>query len=231
MVTFPATAALVRQVVAALDGSAVGRIYCDEGGEAFWRARRQPLIDLGLQWAAELARRLPKGGQSLYVGAGVAELPAMLVEAVELRRDVVACTLRGEECEVVNSALTAIKAPLRLRHVDARLCAAAADHVSLVSVLSDPETFPVVSGLTYGRLHPALVDHSAFAAEGEQVRGLLRAVLDGLRRPGWITTTVEEVPWLLAWAESAGVVASADDTMVDTAIVGDPIGFLRVSSP
>jgi len=222
------SAAVARRVIAALDGDAMGRIYCDQGGDAFWLARRGPVVELGLRWARQLERRLPRSGQSFYVGAGVAELPCMLVESLELGRDVVACSLRGEECHLLNAALADAGLDLRIRHEDARSIAVAADHVSLVSVLTDPESFPTVSGLTYGRTHPATVDVARFAREAEAARGLVAAVLDRLRLPGLVTTTVEEVPWVLAWADGAAATVAADDQMVPTALVGDPIGFLRV---
>ncbi|MEZ5964096.1 MAG: hypothetical protein R3F56_09650 [Planctomycetota bacterium] len=229
--TSPRSAAdLVRRVIDALDGRVIGDVYCDEGGEAFWEERRLPVVEFGLRWGSELRRRLPRGGRSFYVGAGVAELPAMMVEEIELGRTVSASNLRGEECDALNRALSAHGLRLRVDHADALDCAVDVDHIGLVSVASDPETYPLVSGLTYGRLHPALVDVDAFAVERAHVQGLLRTVLERLTLPGLVTTTVEEVPWILAWAEARGVVACADDTMVETAIVGDPIGFLRIAT-
>lgn len=225
-----AAVALVRRVVAALDGRVVGDVYCDYGGAEFWRDRQGPVVDLGLRWAEALCCRLPAAGRSLYVGAGVAELPAMIVESVDLQRAVVACNLRDAECDAINRALAAQGLDLRVGAVDAATSEVTVDHVSLVSVVSDPETFPTLSGLTYGRLHPALVDSAQFAAESQRARALVQAVLGRLSPPGLVTTTVEEVPWVLAWAETSGVVAHADEAMLDTAIVGDPIGFLRVAS-
>lgn len=230
MVPALATSARVRQVIEALDGTTLGHVYCDDGGDAFWADRREPVIELGVRWASELTTRLPRGGHSIYVGAGVAELPAMIVEILDLDRTVTACNLRAEECDSINGALAKQELDLRLQHIDASAVTVDADHISLVSVLCDPETFPIVSDLTYGRLHPALVDAEAFVAERDRVRQLAHAVLNRLRLPGLVTTTIEEVPWVLEWAERAGVRAAGDDTMVETAIVGDPIGFLRVAA-
>lgn len=220
------TADLLRRVVDALDAEAIGRIYCDEGGEAFWRDRKGPAIELGLRWARAARTRLRPGGRSLFVGAGVAELAAMLVERLELGREVMATNLRVEECDLLNEALGQHGAPLRLQCVDAASVEGTFDHVCLVSVLSDPETFPAVSGLTYGRLHPASLDLGGLAGECARVRGLVDSVLGRLESPGIVTTTVEEVPWILEWAEGRGVAVAADDTIVETAIVGDAIGFL-----
>jgi hypothetical protein len=224
------TLAAVRRVVDRLDFAALGRLYCEHGGDEFWRDRRGPLVELGMAWAAAALRRLPEGGTSLYVGAGVAELPVMLAERLQLGRRVVATSQRAEECAILDAALAAESIDLRCTIADAGQVAAGMDydHLGCVSVLSDPETFPVVSAVTYGRLHPAEVAVAEFAAEQERIRGLVAAVMDRLGRPGIVTTTVEEVPWFLAWAGVRGVKVDADAEMLATAIVGDPIGFLRV---
>ena len=78
-----------------LDYAALGAIYCDEGGEAFWEERRGPAQQLGIQLAEVLLQRLTPDGHSLYVGAGVAEIPALIMETLELRRAVRACNLRA----------------------------------------------------------------------------------------------------------------------------------------
>jgi hypothetical protein len=228
MVPTRKVAALVRQVIADLDGAAVGRVYCDEGGDEFWAHRRQPVVDLGLRWARALAARVPRGGHSLYVGAGVAELPVMLVETLDLERRVVACNLREQECSLINTVLEAHGLPLRIHHADASAMAQPSDHVAVVSVLSDPESYPTVSAVTYGRVHPALIDPTTLAVECQGVRRLVRAVLAPLVLPGVVTTTVEEVPWILEWAVGCRVRAEADGLMVETAIVGDPVGFVRL---
>jgi len=223
-----AAVAAIEAVFAALDWRTLGRVYCDHGGDAFWEDRRRPAIDLGLRWAREAGRRLRRGGTSVYAGAGVAELPVMIHEALDLGRTVLAANLRERECAVLDRALAACGLPLRVVHGDARTIEAPRDHVALVSVLSDPETWPTLSGLGYGRLHPALVEPARLQREQEEARALVAGLLDRLTLPGLVTTTVEEVPWVLAWADARGVDARADDTMVDTAIVGDPIGFLRL---
>ena len=68
-----------------------------------------------------------------------------------------------------------------------------------------------------------------FEAERNRLRALVGTLLDGLRRPGLVTTTFEEVPWLLDAATTRGLTVDADDAALETAIVGDPIGFLRVT--
>ena len=170
------------------------------------------------------------GGVSLYVGAGVAELPALITEVLDLGRTVRASNLRAVEVEVVNHAMAAHGLPELLVCADARELSPSHDHLNMVSVLSDPETFPMVSGIAYGRLHPVHVDVDELVRERADVEALVDGVCRGLSLPGLITTTVEEVPWLLAWAEAKGFVIEPDEAMIETAIVGDPIGFLRVQA-
>ncbi len=225
------TLSTIRRVLDALDLVALGRVYCDYGGDEFWADRRGPVLDLGVVWAAELSRHLRRGGTSLYVGAGVAEIPAMLVEALDLGREVVACNLRSEECAIVNAALKANGLLMRIVDEDAGTIVGGFDHVSLVSVLCDPQTYPLVSEVTYGRVHPVHVDAAAFATEQAAINQLVAKVLARLHVPGLVTTTVEEVPWILAWAEQQGIEVIADDNMLETAVVGDPIGFLQLARP
>ena len=72
----PVTTALIRKIYAQLDYKTLGNIYCYEGGDEFWRAKRKPCERLGINLSQALLNKLPRGGRSLYVGAGVAELPA-----------------------------------------------------------------------------------------------------------------------------------------------------------
>ena len=45
-----------------------------------------------------------------------------------------------------------------------------------------------------------------------------------------VTTTVDEVAWFLDWSGCSGASIEADDEVIETAIVGDPLGFLAVGS-
>lgn len=224
---------LIERLYAELDPEEIGEIYCDYGGLEFWRERRDAVSSLGLAWAESLARRLETGGHSLHVGAGIAEVPAMLAEVRLLERSVTAVNLRERECRELNRALAAVGVSsdeLQLVHGDAQeICSRSDyDHLGLVSVLDDPELYPQVSGISYGRLAPVLIDLSALAAEREKLESLVAAVLGKLTLPGLVTTSFEEVPWIMHWAGRAGVQVDADDEVLETAVVGDPIGFLRL---
>lgn len=230
----PQTTAAIERLLAALDYPALGPIYCDHGGDAFWEAHRGPVLDLGLAWAKEVATRLPPGGRSLYVGAGVAELPVLLTECLDLGRTCIATNLRSAECDSLNASLRAADLGERLQlqcgSADRVATEAAPDHLALVNVLDDPETFPSVSAVTYGRASPLDLDVDGFARERDEVRALVAVLGDALQLPAWITTTVEEAPWFLEWAAKRGVAVQADETMIETALVGDGIGFLRLGA-
>ena len=229
-----ATRASLERLLEALDYDALGAIYCDSGGAAFWREHRPAVAELGLRWAAEAGCRLSPGGRSLYVGAGVAELPVLLFELLELGRSCTAVNLRAAECAVLNRALAEVGLAdrLQLQPVDAAavLQPGGFDHVAVVNVLDDPETFPQVSAVTYGRAEPWRLDCDAFSAERDRIRRLAAGILEALSRPGWVCTTGEEVPWFLERASQLGVAVRVDDVAVETALVGDLLGFVRVGA-
>lgn len=230
------TQTLLRRLFDELDYPVLGEVYCDEGAEAFWDAHREPALELGVQWARASSIRIPRGGASLYVGAGVAELAVLTTEVCDLDRRVVVANLDSVECETLNATLTRVGLGERIRFqcIDAADLIASDpgltyDHLSVVSVLNDPMTYPVVSGVAYGRIPPVLLEVAAFTQERERIASLVASVLGKLAVPGIITTTVEEVSWFLAFADKHGIEIEADDEVVSTAIVGDPLGFLRVT--
>ena len=101
-VPHPEILALLQRIFDRLDYEKLATIYCDDGGTEFWRAHREPALREGMSWAAALTSRL-KEGRSLYVGAGVAELPALVAEVCGLKRKVHVFNLNAEECEVPNT--------------------------------------------------------------------------------------------------------------------------------
>ncbi len=221
-----------RRVLDALDWQALGEIYFHWGGEQFWRERLPNVITFGERLGRVLLPRLDRKGSSLWVGAGVAELPILLGEVLLHERAVVAANLRQRECDVLNAGLAAALPEVALRYVvgDARAVAEGEtfDHLGCVSVFTDPETWPVLSDVAYGRVPPVQVDVERFVAEREQARTLAQGLFARLRRPGVITTSAEEVAWFLEQAAASGVAIEAGDDLVETAVVGDPVGFLAV---
>ena len=216
----------ITQVFNTLDYAALGGVYCDDGGDAFWEERRGPAEELGIQLAEVLLGRLRPNGRSLYVGAGVAEIPTLIMETLELGRQINAYNLRPAEVAVLNQACRGL--PFCFHAEDARAARVKVDHLHMVSVLNDPECFPQVGALSSGRANPVSFDPDAFTIERSAVTTLAAACLEKLDRPGLVTTSVEEIPWVTHWCERQGLSCIVEDEDYPTAIVGDPICFIRL---
>lgn len=216
----------IRGVFNKLDYRTLGPIYCYEGGVEFWRAKRGPCDRLGSRVAVVLRRKLGRGGRSLYVGAGVAELPALIMETVELGRTVEPYNLRRTEVAALNRACHSI--PLTFHAIDAASAKGRFDHLWMVSVLNDPERFPHLSPLSYGRGNPLTLHPLKFAKERRIVRALVARCMGKLARPGYVTTTTEEVLWIAEWCHRHRVPYRVGKRYYPTALVGDPICFIQI---
>jgi hypothetical protein len=222
----PKTRAAIAALFKRLDYPTLGRIYCDEGGDAFWKAKKGPCRTLGIKLAEALRGRLQRGGRSLYVGAGVAELPMLAMETMELDRTVVACNLREDEVAVLNQACN--DTPFRFMHQDAGDVDGTFDHVWIVSVLNDPERFPELSALSYGRANPVLFDVAAFTKEREAVVALAANCLRKLQRPSLVTTSTEEINWITDWCLRRNISCVVEPKSYPTATVEDPVCLIRI---
>ncbi len=222
----PKTQRVIAEVFDRLDYRKLGPIYCDVGGQAFWRDRREPCRKLGIKLAEVLRTRLAAAGRTLYVGAGVAEIPVLAMETLELARTVVPCNLRRGEVDVLNKACDSV--PLRFLKREASSVPGRFDHLWIVSVLNDPERFPELSALSYGRADPTKFNPRRFEAERKKVQRLASACLSKLTRPGLVTTSVEEIPWITDWCARRGVHCVVEKEDYPTAMVGDPICFIRI---
>jgi hypothetical protein len=222
----PDTVRQIADIFRRLDYARLGPVYCDEGGEEFWKAKKGLCLRRGSAIAAALRRRLPVGGHSLYVGAGVPEIPPLIMELLELKRKPAAYNLRGEEARVLNRAHG--QNGLRFEHGDAGHAPGGYDHLWIVSVLNDPERFPDLSALSYGRAAPLTFSPTRFEKERRIVRQLVTRCLAKLRRPGWVTTTTEEVQWIAEWCHRHGIPYAVEAKQYPTATVGDPICFVRL---
>lgn len=222
----PKTRRAIGEVFERLDYRKLGPIYCDVGGQAFWRDRRELCRRMGIKLAEVLRRRLLAGGKSLYVGAGVAEISVLAMETLELARQVVPCNLRRGEVDVLNRACERL--PVRFLNKEAASVRGRFDHLWIVSVLNDPERFPELSALSYGRADPVKFDPRRFEAERKQVQRLSSTCLSKLTRPGLVTTSVEEIPWISDWCARRGVHCVVEEEDYPTAIVGDPVCFIRI---
>lgn len=222
--------ASTRQTIASifrmLDYDVLGRLYCDEGGDAFWRAKRRPCRQSGITLAEALLSRLKPGGRSLYVGAGVAEIPVLAMETLELGRQVLVHNLRRMEVQSLNRACQSL--PFKFRAQDAGRAAGRFDHLWIVSVLNDPERFPQLSPLSYGRANPLTFQPARFAAERRIVRTLADRCLRKLTLPALVTTSTEELLWIAEWCHHRRIFYRVEKKEYPTAIVGDPVCFVRV---
>jgi hypothetical protein len=218
----------IARVFERLDYGRLGRIYCDAGGRAFWRARRATCERLGVRMARVLRTCLPPGGRSLYVGAGVAELPVLIMERLELQRTVAAFNLRPEEVRSLNRTLQALHVALSIQARSAATAAGRFDHLWIVSVLNDPERYPELSALAYGRATPTRFNVAKFQKERDQVARLADACLNKVTVPGLVTTSVEEIPWVTDWGTRRGRHCVVEKVYYPSAIVGDPICLIRI---
>ena len=220
----------IAQIYENLDYQALGPIYCYEGGDAFWEDRRGPCKKLGIAIAKALRSRLPQRGRSLYVGAGVPEIPPLLMEHFELQRTVCPYNLRKEEVEILNQAGGENGIPFYWDSAES--ATGTFDHLWMVSVLNDPEEFPNLSVLfSYGRADPMAFDTSAFSTERETGIRLFANCMDKLTKPGLLTTSVEEIPWVEYWCHNHGHTYHIEESTYPTALVGDPICFIHIENP
>lgn len=222
----PETIKTIRLIFDRLDYEKLGRVYCYEGGNEFWRAKRKPCERLGSQVAQALLRKLPRGGRSLYVGAGVAELPPLLAEALELGRTVEPFNLRRSEVSVLNRACRGTSVEFSAR--DASLAQGRFDHLWIVSVLNDPERFPDLSPLSYGNLDPVTFNPKRFERQRWIARSIVDRCMPKLSLPGWVTTSTEEVVWIADWCHRRNIPYRVERKQYPTALVGDPICFILV---
>lgn len=216
----------IAEVFAHLDYKHLESVYCYEGGDEFWRAKREPCRKLGTQVAEALVPTLPRGGRSLYIGAGVAELPVLIAEAIDRERHVEPYNLRRSEVVVLNRACQELSVRFLAR--DASSARGRFDHLWMVSVLNDPERFPHLSPLSYGRADPVTFNPIAFQKERQIVHTIVNRCLPKLTIPGLVTTSTEEVVWIADWCHRHRVPYQVSRKSYSTALVGDPICFIKI---
>lgn len=220
------TRRVIASVFGRLDYKLLESVYCYEGGDEFWRKKREPCRRFGTKTAEALIRKLPWGGRSLYVGAGVTELPALLCEAIELQRKVEPYNLRRTEVAILNRACRSL--PVRFRALDASSATSFFDHLWIVSVLNDPERFPHLSPLSYGQADPVTFNPVFFQKERQTVQAIVDRCMAKLSVPSLVTTSTEEVVWIADWCHRHKVPYRVERKQYQTALVGDPICFIKV---
>jgi hypothetical protein len=160
------------------------------------------------------------------VGAGVAELPMLLAEAIDLQRHVEPYNLRRSEVVVLNE--TCRRLPVKFRNRDAASAQGLFDHVWMVSVLNDPERFPHLAPLSYGRADPVTFDPVRFQKEQRIVQAIVDRCMPKLTLPGLVTTSTEEVIWIADWCHRKHIPYVVERRQYPTALVGDPICFVQI---
>ncbi len=222
------TSATITKIFARLDYNTLGPVYCYEGGNEFWQAKRKPCERLGNRIARALSDRLGPHGRSLYVGAGVAELPPILMETLDLQREVEPYNLRRTEVTAINQACRSL--PVRFRSLDAAKSKGRFDHLWMVSVLNDPERFPDLAPLSYGNANPVTFDSKKFERQRRIVRSIVDRVMPKLSLPGLVTTSTEEVVWIADWCHRKNIPYLVERKQFPTALVGDPVCFMRIGA-
>jgi hypothetical protein len=222
----PQTLKAIRRLFDQLDYQELGPVYCYEGGDDFWRAKKKPCQQLGVRIADVLVKKLPSGGRSLYVGAGVAELPPLLAEALELGRTVEPYNLRRTEVTALNRACR--DTPVKFHARTAAEAKGTFDHLWMVSVLNDPERFPDLSPLSYGNADPVTFNPRKFEQQRKIVRSIVDRCMPKLSLPGLVTTSTEEVVWIADWCHRHGIPYRVERKQYPTALVGDPICLIKV---
>ena len=223
-----ATKVLIANIFTQLDYKTLGHVYCYEGGNAFWHARRKPSQRLGIRVAEVLMCKLRPGGRSLYVGAGVAELPPLLAEALDGHRHVEPYNLRRSEVSTLNHVCRSL--PVKFRGRDAATARGRFDHLWMVSVLNDPERFPHLSRLSYGEANPVTFNAVGFQKERRIVQRIVDRCMRKLSLPEMITTSTEEAVWIAEWCHRHEIPYRVERKQYATALVGDPICFINVGA-
>jgi hypothetical protein len=222
------TRRVITSVFDQLDYTHLESVYCYEGGDEFWKAKREPCRRLGTRVAEALVKKLSTGGRSLYVGAGVTELPALLAEVHEGDRQVEPYNLRRTEVIVLNRACRSTS--VKFKAQDATSAQGRFDHIWIVSVLNDPERFPHLAPLSYGRADPVTFDPARFQAERRVVQTIVNRCMAKLTVPGVVTTSTEEVVWIADWCHRHTIPYQVERKQYATALVGDPICFMKIGT-
>jgi len=71
-------------------------------------------------------------------------------------------------------------------------------------------------------------DPTVFTVERQAVLALAAGCLGKVARQALVTTSVDEIPWITDWCERHSVPYVVEDEDYPTAIVQDPICFIRL---
>jgi hypothetical protein len=227
--------AVLGTIQAELDWERLGRAYCEGDGTTFFDDElRERWLDVGLEIGDALAQVLKSPGRSVYVGAALAEVPTMLVEALVLGREVVWVNLPGDEMEELTRVMRlasekfGIELPVPTFEPLECLPSAWFDHVWMVSVLTDPEEFPALHDQLYERHDSKLATRRGDLCENaERAEQLLEAVFDVASDDALVTTSDEELAGMKNIARDRGFDLENLGESTVSAIVGDVVRTYR----
>jgi hypothetical protein len=225
---------------AELDWAELGAHYCEGDAETFFDdGLVERMRDVGLRLAADLAEKLGEQAASsprtsLYVGAGVFELPPILCETLVLGRRVVVHTLESAETREIARAMAAVAARTSILLTAfgteplPHSAPCSVDHAWLVSVLTDPDAFPALHDELYQRHGtPLATARGDSGHERARARDLVSRLCSGLTPDALVTTTDEELPWIEEAAAEQGARVEVPDRARLSGIVGDAVRLCR----
>ena len=183
-----------------LDWELLGRSYCEgDGSDFFDEAFRARILETGMRFAEDIGRALGEArGRSLYLGAEIAELPLILAEHLVLGRRVewlnIDCAQTTELVRAIRavSARVAVDLPVPrvggLHEIEPGSC----DHLWMVSVLTDPDSFPALHDTLYERAGGPLATGRGSLADDRRRADELVEVLLECAAPRCVLSTSDE---------------------------------------
>ena len=184
-----------------LDWALLGRCACEGDGSDFYDAGlRERILETGLRFAEDIGRALDeRQGRSLYLGAELAELPLILAEHLVLGRRVEWLNLECAQTSELARALRAVGSRLALELPVPRadpigaLEPGSCDHLWMVSVLTDPDSFPALHDALYERAQgPLATGRGSLADDRRRADMLVEALLDRAAPQCVLATSDEE---------------------------------------
>lgn len=192
--------AAVSAIDAELDWELLGRSYCEgDGSEFFDAALREKILDTGLRFAEDIAGALGDArGRSLYFGAEIAELPLILAEHLVMGRRIewlnIECAQTTELVRAIQavSARLSVELPFPSRRALADIEPASCDHLWMVSVLTDPDSFPALHDALYERSTGPLATGRGSLEDDQRRANLLTEALLDRAAPHCVLSTTDE---------------------------------------
>jgi hypothetical protein len=232
--------AAVSALDAELDWSLLGRALCEGDGSGFFdNALRERVLDTALLLADDIALALDGApGRSLYLGAEIAELPLILAEHLVLGRKVdwlnIECPATRElerACRKVG-AEAGVALPLPQVRSLAAVEPGSCNHLWMVSVLTDPDSFPALHDTLYERAgSPLAVGSGSLGEDRTRAEAMALALLDRAAPRCVLSTTDEEWTLVGPLVRRRGWTSRLAAQGRISAIVGDRIRIRTLQRP